>query len=241
MSIGYYSRIEQHRGARPSEPMLAALARGPHLSLDATTSSASPDAPPPASCASNTSTPVSCTSWTASRTPRPSRHQPRRDPAANPARRRPPRRRDRTDRPGPQHVPPLVHPPRIPPRPPARGPRRTPTPHRGRDPEPPCAPRPPHRAGRVGAAGRGPKLLCADSYTSAIIAPWRTLSHRWSSGTPVASRFPRARRATEPPPRGSWTWRWRPRASSCPRSCSTGCPDCPGTWSCTPPSGRCAP
>ncbi|QIQ01562.1 helix-turn-helix transcriptional regulator [Streptomyces liangshanensis] len=34
MSTDYYSRIEQHRGARPSEPMLAALARGLHLSLD---------------------------------------------------------------------------------------------------------------------------------------------------------------------------------------------------------------
>jgi transcriptional regulator with XRE-family HTH domain len=34
MSADYYSRIEQHRGARPSEPMLAAIARGLHLSLD---------------------------------------------------------------------------------------------------------------------------------------------------------------------------------------------------------------
>ncbi|MET9479618.1 helix-turn-helix transcriptional regulator [Streptomyces sp. NPDC006638] len=34
MSADYYSRIEQHRGSRPSEPMLAAIARGLHLSLD---------------------------------------------------------------------------------------------------------------------------------------------------------------------------------------------------------------
>lgn len=34
MSTDYYSRIEQQRGTRPSEPMLAALARGLHLSLD---------------------------------------------------------------------------------------------------------------------------------------------------------------------------------------------------------------
>jgi transcriptional regulator with XRE-family HTH domain len=34
MSADYYSRIEQQRGPTPSEPMLAALARGLHLSLD---------------------------------------------------------------------------------------------------------------------------------------------------------------------------------------------------------------
>ena len=34
MSADYYSRIEQQRGSRPSEPMLAAIARGLHLSLD---------------------------------------------------------------------------------------------------------------------------------------------------------------------------------------------------------------
>ncbi len=34
MSADYYSRIEQQRGPRPSEPMLAAIARGLHLSLD---------------------------------------------------------------------------------------------------------------------------------------------------------------------------------------------------------------
>ncbi len=34
MSTDYYSRIEQQRGPRPSEPMLAAIARGLHLSLD---------------------------------------------------------------------------------------------------------------------------------------------------------------------------------------------------------------
>ncbi len=34
MSTDYYSRIEQQRGSRPSEPMLAAIARGLHLSLD---------------------------------------------------------------------------------------------------------------------------------------------------------------------------------------------------------------
>ncbi|WP_446041546.1 helix-turn-helix transcriptional regulator [Streptomyces sp. SID1121] len=34
MSADYYSRIEQRRGSRPSEPMLAAIARGLHLSLD---------------------------------------------------------------------------------------------------------------------------------------------------------------------------------------------------------------
>jgi transcriptional regulator with XRE-family HTH domain len=30
MSTDYYSRIEQQRGSRPSEPMLAAIARGLH-------------------------------------------------------------------------------------------------------------------------------------------------------------------------------------------------------------------
>ncbi|GAA4183267.1 helix-turn-helix transcriptional regulator [Streptosporangium oxazolinicum] len=34
MSTDYYARIEQQRGPMPSEPMLAALARGLHLSLD---------------------------------------------------------------------------------------------------------------------------------------------------------------------------------------------------------------
>jgi transcriptional regulator with XRE-family HTH domain len=34
MSADYYSRIEQQRGPNPSEPMLAAIARGLHLSLD---------------------------------------------------------------------------------------------------------------------------------------------------------------------------------------------------------------
>jgi hypothetical protein len=34
MSTDYYSRIEQARGPQPSEPMLAAIARGLHLSLD---------------------------------------------------------------------------------------------------------------------------------------------------------------------------------------------------------------
>ena len=34
MSADYYSRIEQQRGSRPSEQMLAAIARGLHLSLD---------------------------------------------------------------------------------------------------------------------------------------------------------------------------------------------------------------
>jgi transcriptional regulator with XRE-family HTH domain len=34
MSADYYSRIEQQRGPRPSEQMLAAIARGLHLSLD---------------------------------------------------------------------------------------------------------------------------------------------------------------------------------------------------------------
>ena len=34
MSADYYARIEQSRGPMPSEPMLAALARGLHLSLD---------------------------------------------------------------------------------------------------------------------------------------------------------------------------------------------------------------
>ncbi|GAA2575064.1 helix-turn-helix transcriptional regulator [Winogradskya consettensis] len=34
MSADYYSRIEQQRGPTPSEPMLAAIARGLHLSLD---------------------------------------------------------------------------------------------------------------------------------------------------------------------------------------------------------------
>ena len=34
MSADYYSRIEQQRGSRPSEPTLAAIARGLHLSLD---------------------------------------------------------------------------------------------------------------------------------------------------------------------------------------------------------------
>lgn len=34
MSTDYYSRIEQQRGARPSEQMLAAIAQGLHLSLD---------------------------------------------------------------------------------------------------------------------------------------------------------------------------------------------------------------
>jgi transcriptional regulator with XRE-family HTH domain len=34
MSTDYYTRIEQQRGPRPSEPMLAAIARGLHLSLD---------------------------------------------------------------------------------------------------------------------------------------------------------------------------------------------------------------
>ncbi|MFC1415643.1 helix-turn-helix transcriptional regulator [Streptacidiphilus cavernicola] len=34
MSPDYYSRIEQQRGPQPSEPMLAAIARGLHLSLD---------------------------------------------------------------------------------------------------------------------------------------------------------------------------------------------------------------
>jgi transcriptional regulator with XRE-family HTH domain len=34
MSTDYYSRIEQQRGPQPSEPMLAAIARGLHLSLD---------------------------------------------------------------------------------------------------------------------------------------------------------------------------------------------------------------
>jgi transcriptional regulator with XRE-family HTH domain len=34
MSADYYSRIEQQRGPQPSEQMLAAIARGLHLSLD---------------------------------------------------------------------------------------------------------------------------------------------------------------------------------------------------------------
>ncbi|MEU6850321.1 helix-turn-helix transcriptional regulator [Actinacidiphila alni] len=34
MSTDYYSRIEQARGPQPSEPMLASIARGLHLSLD---------------------------------------------------------------------------------------------------------------------------------------------------------------------------------------------------------------
>ncbi|MFD3482535.1 helix-turn-helix transcriptional regulator [Streptomyces sp. NPDC058665] len=34
MSTDYYSRLEQRRGPQPSEPMLAAIARGLHLSLD---------------------------------------------------------------------------------------------------------------------------------------------------------------------------------------------------------------
>jgi len=34
MSADYYSRIEQRRGSHPSEPMVAAIARGLHLSLD---------------------------------------------------------------------------------------------------------------------------------------------------------------------------------------------------------------
>ncbi|MFE4832176.1 helix-turn-helix transcriptional regulator [Streptomyces sp. NPDC056672] len=34
MSTDYYSRMEQRRGPQPSEPMLAAIARGLHLSLD---------------------------------------------------------------------------------------------------------------------------------------------------------------------------------------------------------------
>lgn len=34
MSTDYYSRLEQQRGPQPSEPMLAAIARGLHLSLD---------------------------------------------------------------------------------------------------------------------------------------------------------------------------------------------------------------
>lgn len=34
MSTDYYARIEQQRGPLPSEPMLAAIARGLHLSLD---------------------------------------------------------------------------------------------------------------------------------------------------------------------------------------------------------------
>jgi transcriptional regulator with XRE-family HTH domain len=34
MSADYYSRLEQQRGPQPSEPMLAAIARGLHLSLD---------------------------------------------------------------------------------------------------------------------------------------------------------------------------------------------------------------
>ena len=34
MSTDYYSRIEQRRGPNPSEQMLAAIARGLHLSLD---------------------------------------------------------------------------------------------------------------------------------------------------------------------------------------------------------------
>lgn len=34
MSTDYYSRMEQQRGPQPSEPMLAAMARGLHLSLD---------------------------------------------------------------------------------------------------------------------------------------------------------------------------------------------------------------
>ncbi|MDX3851807.1 helix-turn-helix transcriptional regulator [Streptomyces sp. AK02-01A] len=34
MSTDYYSRLEQQRGPQPSEPMLAAIARGLHLSLE---------------------------------------------------------------------------------------------------------------------------------------------------------------------------------------------------------------
>lgn len=34
MSVDYYSRLEQRRGTRPSEPMLASIAHGLHLSLD---------------------------------------------------------------------------------------------------------------------------------------------------------------------------------------------------------------
>jgi transcriptional regulator with XRE-family HTH domain len=34
MSADYYSRIEQQRGPHPSEQILAAIARGLHLSLD---------------------------------------------------------------------------------------------------------------------------------------------------------------------------------------------------------------
>src|ERR1700704_6215718 len=34
MSTDYYSRIEQQRGPQPSEPMLGAIARGLHLTLD---------------------------------------------------------------------------------------------------------------------------------------------------------------------------------------------------------------
>ncbi|MDQ2786016.1 MAG: helix-turn-helix domain-containing protein, partial [Chloroflexota bacterium] len=34
MSVDYYSRLEQQRGPQPSEQMLAAIARGLHLTLD---------------------------------------------------------------------------------------------------------------------------------------------------------------------------------------------------------------
>lgn len=43
MSVDYYSRLEQQRGPRPSEQILAAIARGLRMTLDdATTCSGSP-------------------------------------------------------------------------------------------------------------------------------------------------------------------------------------------------------
>lgn len=62
MSTDYYSRLEQQRGPQPSEPMLAAIARGLRLSSpSATTCSVSPGTTPPpapATCAPTTSRPA---------------------------------------------------------------------------------------------------------------------------------------------------------------------------------------
>jgi transcriptional regulator with XRE-family HTH domain len=58
MSADYYSRIEQQRGPQPSEQMLAAIARGLHLSLDERDTCSRSAATPPrsATCAATTST-----------------------------------------------------------------------------------------------------------------------------------------------------------------------------------------
>jgi hypothetical protein len=73
MSTDYYSRIERQRGPQPSEPMLAAIARGLHLTLDERDHlfRMAGHNTPPRDMAATTSSPGSCASSAGWTTPRP--------------------------------------------------------------------------------------------------------------------------------------------------------------------------